>query len=82
MLTNYDPEDHVCIYCGAYQMEVEDRPIEHIAVDLVVTHRHYEHRRKSGADLRGIEDDRYDLLCELDAAVMREAGITEMQEIA
>lgn len=70
----FDPEDETnCPYCGAYQEDPEDRSTEHIAWDLVVTHRSYEGLRAEGLDVDGVNADIYDLLCELDF-IAREEG--------
>lgn len=72
-MNGYDPEDHICIYCGGYQEDPENRPVEHIAVDLTVTHRLSEARRVRTGDMgQRYRDDIYDLLCELDQVISEE----------
>lgn len=65
----FDREDYVCIYCGGYQADPENRPTDHIAYDLALTHRRAEdYRVTMQAENSGLRDDIYDLLCELEAA--------------
>lgn len=64
--------DDVCIYCGRFQTdeEAEQRTATHIRADLLAVHRANEAlMRDFGTQHPGYQDDVYDLLCELDAAV-------------
>lgn len=68
----FDAEDHICIYCGGYQSDPENRPSEHVSFDLALTHRSLEKASPADSRRSGLKDDIYDLLCELDQSITRE----------